>query len=235
VLDVEPVSRASRARPSRSVDQAIAERGWVEADHLRRITGEARTANVGRWVVDPGVLSRAKAELSERITRSGERGVELATLGERERAVLAELIDVEVSAGRAVSRAHKGAGLSAEADRVLTILEDGRWSPPTLPVSDRGALRELERAGLVVEATDMWFAMSSVRDAARVLAKLCESRPGGFTVSEARDALGNSRKHAVPLLGYLDSVRATRRQGDVRIPGARLAAFVGGEPLPSRP
>ena len=34
VLDIDPVTKASRAVPDRSVDRVIAERGWIEVDRL---------------------------------------------------------------------------------------------------------------------------------------------------------------------------------------------------------
>ncbi len=42
ILDVAPVLRASRARPDRDVDRVVAERGWVEAAELARLTGVRR-------------------------------------------------------------------------------------------------------------------------------------------------------------------------------------------------
>ena len=50
VLDVDPRERASRARPDRSVDRVIRERGWVDVDELERLTGERRETDVSRWV-----------------------------------------------------------------------------------------------------------------------------------------------------------------------------------------
>src|ERR1700722_15574144 len=63
VLDVEPVVPPGRAQPSRSIARVISERGWVEADHLFRITGQRVEPTVGRWVVDPSVLTAAGADL----------------------------------------------------------------------------------------------------------------------------------------------------------------------------
>jgi hypothetical protein len=40
---------------------------------------------------------------------------------------------------------------------------------------------------------------------------------GRVTVSRARDITGSSRKHVLPLLGYLDDRGLTRRSGDDRI------------------
>ena len=46
------------------------------------------------------------------------------------------------------------------------------------------------------------------------------AKSGGFSTVEFRDALGTSRKFAVPLLDYFDTVRLTVRSGSRRTPGA---------------
>jgi selenocysteine-specific elongation factor len=51
---------------------------------------------------------------------------------------------------------------------------------------------------------------------------LLAASPEGFTVAQARDAFGTTRKHALPLLAHLDATGVTRRRGDVRIAGPRL-------------
>jgi hypothetical protein len=113
-------------------------------------------------------------------------------------------------------------GLSADAAEVLNLLERDPWSPPELPLSRRGALRELEKAGLAAEVGSLWFAVSAVDRAATVLAGLLSEDPSGFTVSAARNALGSSRKYLVPLLEHLDSKGVTRRIGDARVAGPRM-------------
>jgi selenocysteine-specific elongation factor len=40
--------------------------------------------------------------------------------------------------------------------------------------------------------------------------------PDGFTVAQFRDATGITRRHAVPLLEWLDTEGVTRREGDGR-------------------
>src|SRR5439155_14150402 len=57
VLDVAPVLPASKARPSRSVERVVAERGWVVADELELLTGEPAAPTLGRWVVAPEALT----------------------------------------------------------------------------------------------------------------------------------------------------------------------------------
>jgi hypothetical protein len=44
-----------------------------------------------------------------------------------------------------------------------------------------------------------------------------EPQKATTTVSEFRELIGTSRKYAVPLLEYLDSIRFTRREGDQRV------------------
>jgi selenocysteine-specific elongation factor len=45
------------------------------------------------------------------------------------------------------------------------------------------------------------------------------------TVADIRTALGNTRKHALPLLAALDAKGITRRRGDIRIAGPRMPAI----------
>ena len=103
VLDVEPVVPPGRAQPSRSIARVISERGWVEADHLFRITGQRVEPTVGRWVVDPSVLTAAGADLIGQCRAAGADGVDLALLDERERAIVDDgLVGVDVRGGRLV-------------------------------------------------------------------------------------------------------------------------------------
>ena len=104
----------------------------------------------------------------------------------------------------------------------LAALEAGGFSPPGPDGVDRAELRELTRRGLVVERDGMWFAPSAVDAAAGVAASLLAAQPEGFTMSDFRDAIGTSRKHALPLANELDARGVTRRRGDVRIAGPRL-------------
>ena len=62
----------------------------------------------------------------------------------------------------------------------------------------------------------------SIEAAADTAARLLQSHPAGFTMSQFREALGTSRKHAVPLATELDARGITRRRDDVRIAGPKL-------------
>ncbi|MGH9056755.1 MAG: selenocysteine-specific translation elongation factor [Acidimicrobiales bacterium] len=230
ILDVSPVLPARRAAPSRSVERVVAERGWVDAGELERLTGERRVPDLGRWVVDPAAMESTHQQIGAACRDAGAGGVDVASLDERARAVLAGGVPgLTVAGGRAYeTQSAPSADPDEAARRILARLESSRWSPPDLPLADRAALRDLERRGLAVEAGPVWFASSAVDDAVCVVSGLLARTPAGFTVSAAREALGTTRKHAVPLLELLDRRGVTRRQGDVRLAGPRMPAGEGG-------
>ncbi|MEZ5407634.1 MAG: selenocysteine-specific translation elongation factor [Acidimicrobiales bacterium] len=219
ILDVEPVVPASRARPDRSVDRVVAERGWVTVDQLHKLTGERRPATVGQWVVDPDSLAATVAATRARIEDAGPLGLDVALLDDRQRAALTLVEGVTVQAGRATV----GPVVDPLADHPwVAALEAEPFNPPGPDGVDRGEVRELVRRGLVVEEDGVHFAAAAIAEAARRMAGLLATRPDGFTVAEARDELGTTRKFVLPLLAHLDRTGVTRRRGDFRIAGPRM-------------
>ncbi len=219
VLDVDPVLPASRARPDRSVDRVVAERGWVEADVLARLTGERRAPTLGRWVVAEAARAAATDALHRAVEAAGPLGLDPAGLDDRQRALVEDLDDLEVRDGRVVAR--------GTADPLLdhpyvAALAAAPYSPPEPAGVDPAELAELVRRGIVVAFDGVHFAPSALAGAARVLARVLADHPEGVTVAQVRDALGTTRKHALPLLGLLDREGFTRRRGDVRTAGPRL-------------
>ncbi len=219
VLDVAPVLRAARARPDRRVERVIAERGWVDADELERLTGERRTPDVGSWVVAPVALEEAVASLGRRIDGAGALGLDVAALDDRERELLLTLDGVEIQAGRA-RRAGSEDYLGEHP--IVAALAAGGMAPPAPAGVSRAELRELQRRGVLVERDGQWVHSSAIGAAAREAARLLARQPAGFTMAEFRDACGTTRKHALPLANELDARGITRRRGDVRIAGPRL-------------
>ncbi len=221
VLDVAPVLRASRARPSRSVDRVVAERGWVEADVLERLTGERREPTVGgSWVVDPEALSVTEEQVRTAVEGAGPLGLDTATLDERQRSVLEAMDGLVVQGGRATVSGQEADPLSDHP--YLTALEAEPFSPPPPNGVDRGELRELGRRGLAVEKDGVWFSPRALDEAATVVAGLLSESPEGVTVAQVRDALGTTRKYILPVLAHLDATGVTRRRGDYRVAGPRL-------------
>ena len=234
ILDVDPRRPAAVARPDRSVDRVVAERGWVRPDDLWRLTGERRPPNLAGWVVDPAALRAAQEDLRARIAEAPELGLDLAGLGEQERTVAEHLDGVVVEAGRA----HPARRVDTLAEHpFLAALAQQPFSPPEpdspgVPAVAPAELREMLRRGLVVSHDGVIFPAAAVERAAGVVAGLLEGRPEGFTVAEFRDATGTTRKYALPLLAALDAGGMTRRRGDLRIAGRRLPGTAGTPSLP---
>jgi len=219
VLDVDPKTKASEASPDRSVDRVIAERGWVTSSELALLTGERRGPDVGEWVVDPATLQAAIVHIRERVDEARALGLDTATLSEQERATLDLLTDVVVSSGRAT--------LAAASDPLaehpyVAALRAGGFAPPDPDEVDRDELRELVRRGDIIVEDGVYFAPSVIDDAANLLADMLHESPDGVTVSEVRQRMGNTRKHAMPLIARLDAGGMTRRRENLRIAGPRL-------------
>lgn len=221
VLDVAPVLPASRARPDRSVTRVVAEHGWIDADDLTALVGGEQQPEVGRWVVSPAVREAAEARLRALVDGGGDHGIDVAALDERERALLSLLDDIVVEAGRArVAGRH-----DPFADHpAISVVRAGGVAPPAPTGVPPGELRELVRRGALVERDGLYFHPDAISEAARAAAHLLASAPTGFTVGEFREALGITRKHAVPLAAELDARGITRRRDDRRIAGPRLPA-----------
>jgi selenocysteine-specific elongation factor len=221
ILDVDPVLPAAKARPDRSLRRVVAERGWVDVDELRRLTGESAPATVGRWVVADEALAATVADVGRRVEEAGPLGLDLAVLDDRERAVVDLLEGAAVHAGRVTV----GAQVDPLADHPwLAALEAEPFTPQGPDGFDRAEVRELVRRGDVVEQDGIYFASSAIAEAARRLATALAANPEGVTVADARDLLTTTRKYVLPLLNHLDQTGVTRRRGDVRIAGPRLPA-----------
>ncbi len=219
VLDVDPVLPAARAAPDRSVERVVAERGWVDTDALELLTGERIAPVVGRWVAPVEVVTATAAEVEQMVVDAGPLGLDVATLDDRQRAVLDTLGTVRVDAGRA--RPVDTADELAD-HPFLAVALAGGYAPPAPDGVDRGELRELVRRGLLVERDGIVFHHAVIEQASRAAARLLDRHPDGFTVAQFRDDLGVTRKHALPLVAELDARGVTRRRDDLRVGGPRL-------------
>jgi selenocysteine-specific elongation factor len=221
VLDVAPVLPASKARPDRSIERIVRERGWVRADVLTALTGADVPPTIDPWVVDPAALAAMQELLAARIAAAGSAGLDLAALNERERLVAPTLPATRTEGGRI----RPADAVDEFADHPLAAaLAAGGTTPPDLTPADRGALRELVRRGVAVERDGIAFHISAIDTAARAMATLLRDQPDGVTMAQFRDALGVTRKFALPLANELDARGITRRRGDLRIAGPRLPA-----------
>ncbi len=219
VLDIDPRVRAAHARPDRSIDRVIAERGWVRVDELERLTGERVEPQLGDWVVDPVALEQLTADVEARVEEAGPLGLDVAQLDDRERAVLETLARVKVEAGRAML----GEAPDPFANHSLIgLIEAGGFMPEVPEGADRGVVRELVRRGLLIDCEGTIFGAEAFARAEGVVASLLAGNEQGATVAEIRDALGTTRKFVLPLLNHFDNTGRTRRRDDYRIAGPRL-------------
>ena len=109
-----------------------------------------------------------------------------------------------------------------DVDRLLAAVsgEHEALPPDVKALLAQGFAREVidaaARAGVVVRiAPELVVAPSLVDRAADTVRTHAQE---GITVSAVREALGTSRKYAVPLLEHLDRAGVTRRNGDLRFP-----------------
>ena len=226
VLDISPVLPASKARPNRDINRVIAERGWVTVDELVLLTGERLEATIGQWVVTTGAVDALRASVLERVGAAGPLGLDIASLDDRERAVIATIDTVDIDNGRA--REAEVRDPLADHPFVAALLA-GRFTPPDATNVDKTELRLLIRSARVVERDGIYFHPQTIDDAARAAAALLTENPDGFTVAQFRDVTGSTRKHALPLAAELDARGITRRRDDLRIGGPRLPVVGGAD------
>lgn len=112
-------------------------------------------------------------------------------------------------------------------NRVMALLEADLFQPPTpaelsleagAPPDAISAMLRVgqERGHCVAVAPGVYFHTGAIVRAREIISEIV-SVHGSVTAGQFRDASGGSRKYAVPLLEYLDSVRFTRRAGDARV------------------
>ena len=220
VLDVAPVLPAAQATPDRSVERVVRERGWVVVDELERLTGARVEPTVGHWVVSPDALNEAR----DHVFRSADDAVAVNTIDERHRALAQSMEELSIVDGLLTRAGADGGRLDQRDQPYLRALAASPFAPPspTEAGSTPEEIRALVRQGLIVERNGIYFSSDAVAEAARRVAALLASSPEGFTAARAREALGTSRKYAIPLLEHLDATGVTRRRGDLRVAGPRL-------------
>jgi selenocysteine-specific elongation factor len=129
----------------------------------------------------------------------------------------------EAGQGTAASAAKPAGQLPPKiAEGVQAVLDGLANDPFAAPDTERlralgldaRALAAAARVGLLLRVADLVvLAPGADKEAAHVLAGLDQP----FTTSQARQALGTSRRVAIPLLEYLDRTRVTERlPGDLR-------------------
>ena len=136
----------------------------------------------------------------------------------------------------------RGADISLEDQRLCQQIEAaylaGQWAGPTVPelAASLGEppervfpmVRLLADQGRLVQLGEGIVMHSQAVEAGRAVVVGLFGRLEAFTTMEFRDALGVSRKYAVPLLDYFDRTRLTVRLGNRRKPGAEARRRLQG-------
>jgi len=82
-------------------------------------------------------------------------------------------------------------------------------------------LEYMADTGRVVYIENHWFHLDVLRSVLVKLRSHLDTR-GEVTVSEFRQIADTSRKYAVPLLGWFDTMKRTARTGDRRVAGSLI-------------
>jgi selenocysteine-specific elongation factor len=233
VLDVPRDLPDAAARSGLAVAEAEAALGELVGEGLAMRLGDALLARDAFAALAIRVERALAAAHRRSPLRSGMPREELrSSLGLPPRRFSA-LVEALAREGRLVER---GSALALPGHvPSLTPAQEAAWSrareslarEPLLPPSpaslqaDHGVDAELvaalaERGDLVRIGTEAVFLPDAVERFARIVVdELAAHR--SITVSRARDLIGSSRKHVLPLLQLLDDQGITRRTGDDRV------------------
>ncbi len=111
-------------------------------------------------------------------------------------------------------------------DRIATVYREAEYNVPTVeeisqavgapPDAVNAMIRVGLDRGLLVKITEGMYYHADTLAQAQEAVRAFVQENGSITVSQFRDLTGTSRKYAVPVMEYFDSIRFTRRSGDVR-------------------
>ncbi|MFZ9580968.1 MAG: selenocysteine-specific translation elongation factor [Ilumatobacteraceae bacterium] len=219
IVDVNPVLPASRATPDTDWRRVVIERGTITVADLALLTGESIAPTIGHWVIDQARFDTMTTNAKARIEAAAADGLDVAMFDDIERAIIDTFDHVVVDNGRVRL---KGTTDPLLQHPVIDRLRDDGCAPSTPTGITNADLRRLAKLGVLFERDGEWFHVDALTKAQNTARELLTSHPAGFTLSQFRDALGITRKHAVPLATELDARGITRRRDDVRIAGPRL-------------
>jgi selenocysteine-specific elongation factor len=233
VLDVRPPQLrrrgAARQRAEELASGSVPPPECARETELHAMGLPAAGQRVGEWVVDPqwwaGRRERATATVRDWAAEHDiAAGMPLEALRHHLGLPAADLV-AKLLEGTGLEVANglvrpPGAGLPARVDKAVRMITEWLATEPfRAPEADelknlKLGIRELAaavRAGRLARIADgVVLGPDAFDRAARILATL----PQPFTVSDARRALGTTRRVAVPLLEQLDARRVTRRGDD---------------------
>jgi selenocysteine-specific elongation factor len=258
VLDVgstRPAASAAAALRLAPLPRLLAGHGWLSRSDAARLADldsiaaqllvdDAVAAGdavvVGQWLAPPADLDDLRADArravdahhtAEPLSPGLELGALATTLrrpADHVRAALADDGTLRVEQGVVRDPARVRRAADTEEGRALVAQLDATPFAPPAP-SDPDLARALVREGVLVDVEGILFTATAI---ARARATLRGALADGAAISvgDARELLASSRKYVVPLLGQFDREGFTRRRGDARVAGPRLASGAGDQP-----
>jgi selenocysteine-specific elongation factor len=214
ILDVDPRSRVKDAAPDGSDEQILSDRGWLTVDEARQLTGHDIAPIVGNWVASTETFRSTLAALEQQLATS--QSIDTATLATYERDVLSTVDGVHINNGIAV----RGESDPLLSHPYVTQFLQAGVTTPDADTLDRNIIRQLVHKKILFEHDNIAFHVETLSSLRPTLEQLWKQHPEGFTMANLRDALGITRKHALPLGNCLDKMGLTKRQGDVRVTGS---------------
>jgi selenocysteine-specific elongation factor len=233
VLDVRPPQLrrrgAGRARADELATGRVRPPVCAPANELRAMGFTSKGQRVGDWVVDRQWWTERRQQMLTAVQRwvtehDVAAGMPLETLRQQAGLPAVELVSalldgtgLEVADGLVHP---PGTGLPPRVDTAVRTLEEWLAAEPfRAPEADElkalklgtQELAAAVRIGRLTRIADGVVLGPDVFDRA---AEVLKTLPQPFTVSDARRALGTSRRAAVPLLEQLDARRITRRAED---------------------
>lgn len=229
---LELLRSAVDASPERKAETLLQVRGREDAITLAAHSGggSAGSASVSGHVIDQAAIASLAARAVEVVTAYHQRhplrtGIPRAELAEQ-LGLEASLLEMVVTADRGLT--DEGTAIrAAEFEGGWGPEQEGEWETARRLLEENGlAVPRASQLGLGVETShalerdgrllrideDLVYLPDQVEQIEAAVAGL----GNGFTVAEFRDALGITRRHAVPLLEWLDRRGVTRRTGDLR-------------------
>ncbi|SHM61526.1 selenocysteine-specific elongation factor [Caldanaerovirga acetigignens] len=118
------------------------------------------------------------------------------------------------------------------ADMLLREFKEKGWTPPSVEELqalfgvEEGAVKEVLnwlvfKGDIVKIGEGLYLGREWVERALELLREFFREN-SELTVAQFRDMLGTTRKYALPLLEYMDGIKATRRLKDIRVAGVKL-------------
>jgi len=202
------------------------ETAFITREALDALVGEIEREILSFHEADPKATGLATSALRDRVDRRLSPKAFDAVL---EVAAQRGIVVAEKGQVRNPKAAVTAIAQEAEArDKLLALIESQALAPAGVrdlaqeagvdPGVARKVLGQLASEGHVVRvSSEMHFSAGAISGARSALVAQLERTPEGASAADLRDALGVSRKYAIPLLEYFDAQGVTRRDGDLRV------------------